>query len=488
MHRIVIAGAGLGGLRSAMALREHGYAGRVTLVGQESAQPYDRPPLSKELLLDPDPHAVDPTLPADWEALDVELLLSRTVTGIGSGVVETDGGNVPCDGVVLATGALPLTLPAVPQAVSLHTLADARRIRAAFRPGGRILVIGAGWIGAELATAAARAGCAVTVAESGEVPLGQALPAEVGKVTIPWWDKAGVDLRTGCRITGADGQDGTPTTVHFADGGTVVADLVVAGVGVRPATDWLIGSGIALDPAGAVLTDEALRTNVSGVVAVGDIAAWQSRRYGRRLHVQHWDTALHGPVVATENLLRSPDPGSIPEAVYDPVPYFWSMQFGHNLQLVGYPPAGSEIVWRGDPTADQAWSVGWFDGERLVAVLAVDHPRDVRQAKRLLESGAAVDPARFADPSIAVKDTAVPGQAAPAPEPGEPKSEGEGGRSRRGRNTSARGKRAAPGGNEPAGPVTAEAGAGRTTMSFGGRTTPGKGWGDSGTLVAGSAS
>jgi 3-phenylpropionate/trans-cinnamate dioxygenase ferredoxin reductase subunit len=246
------------------------------------------------------------------------------------------------------------------------------------------------------------------VAEAGDLPLGRGLPAEIAAVTMAWWRDAGIDLRTGAEIVGTEGgTSGKPVTVTLAGGTSITADLVVSGVGVRPASDWLVGSGVALGDGGEVLTDRGLRTNVGNVVAVGDVAAWESRRYGRRLHVEHWDTALHGPVVAAANLLSAPAPDSEPVAVYDPVPYFWSQQFGRNLQLVGYPPAGSSVVWRGDPAAGHGWSVGWFAGESLVAVLAVDSPRDVRQAKRLLENGVAVDRERFADPLVPVKDVAA---------------------------------------------------------------------------------
>ena len=257
-------------------------------------------------------------------------------------------------------------------------------------------MIGAGWIGAELATAAAARGCRVTVVEAASTPLAAAVSAEVGAFTVPWYRAAGVDLRLGTPVEAV-----TADGVMLSGGEMLPADEIVTAVGIRPATGWLEGSGVKLDDGVAV--DEGLRTSLPGVFAVGDCAAFWSRRYRRRLRVEHWDNALHAPEVAAANVVGA-DGG---DAVYDPVPYFWSEQFGRMVQYAGYHPAGSRLVWRGDPAGDR-WAVCWLAGDMLVAVLTVDRPKDLVQARRVISSGAAVDPDRLADPEIPVRAAAIP--------------------------------------------------------------------------------
>jgi NADPH-dependent 2,4-dienoyl-CoA reductase/sulfur reductase-like enzyme len=275
----------------------------------------------------------------------------------------------------------------------LRTVDEARALRAGLRAGASVVVVGAGWIGAEVATAAAKAGCRVTALEAGQTPLPGALPGEVGALTTSWWAAAGVQLRTGARVDALE-----RGSVHLVGGERLLADVVVVGVGVRPSTDWLVGSGVPLTPGGAVEVDGDLRCGVPEVFAVGDAAAWWSARYGRRLHVEHWDTALHAPTVVAAGLLGMP-------AVYDPVPYFWSEQFGRTLQVVGYPPAGERLVWRGDPHRDATWALAWLAGDRLVALLCVDRPRDLVQARRLMQRDVPVDADRLADPAVPVKES-----------------------------------------------------------------------------------
>ncbi|HMA47977.1 MAG TPA: NAD(P)/FAD-dependent oxidoreductase, partial [Frankiaceae bacterium] len=237
MERVVVVGAGLAGARACEELRRQGYAGRLTLVGAEPHPPYDRPPLSKALLRG---ETDDTTLPVDLTG--VQVLLGRRASGLRPGRLETDGGVLDWDGLVLATGAHPVRLPGDgPQRV-LRTVDDARALRAALRPGARVAIVGAGWIGAEVATAAAGAGCAVTVVEAGPAPLAQALGEQVGAWSARWYEQAGVELRTGTGVAAVTG-DG----LALADGTWLAADVVLVGVGVRPATGWLEGSGLALD-------------------------------------------------------------------------------------------------------------------------------------------------------------------------------------------------------------------------------------------------
>jgi 3-phenylpropionate/trans-cinnamate dioxygenase ferredoxin reductase component len=385
LEHAVVVGAGLAGARAAQELRAQGHAGRVTLVGAEAHRPYDRPPLSKDLLLG---SADDPTL--DLELSDVELRLGVTATGLRPGVVETDAGDLPYDGLVLATGARARHLPGVEgdHVHVLRTVDDARRLRAELQPGARVVVVGAGWIGAEVATAAARAGCRTTVLEAAGCPLAAAL-GDLGALTAPWYAAAGIELRLGTAVAAVE-----PGAVVLADGERLVADAVVVGIGAEPATAWLVGSGLAVQ--GSVVVDEHLAASWPAVVAAGDCAAFPSRRFGTRLHIEHWDDALHAPAVAVATLLGT-------TAVHDPVPYFWSEQLGHRLQFVGYHRLADEVVHRGEPGSPDGWSVCWLAGGRLDAVLAVDRPRDLAQGRRLVAAAARPDRSRLADPAVPLK-------------------------------------------------------------------------------------
>ena len=456
-ERTVVTGAGLAGFRIVEELRRRGYPGRLTLIGAEDRPPYDRPPLSKKVLT----AGVDPSLQADFASLDVDFHPGETalaleppapapapsaatpapapsaampapapsaampappsatapapsapepvssaraqpdvwptVPPIAGSVGHTSGGMLvtnrdkyPFDHLVIATGAVPVALPGPGPQRFLRTYDDALALRALLRPGLRLAIVGAGWIGAELATAAAAAGCQVTVVEAGPAPLAGALGAVAGARTAPWYEQAGVELRTGTAVESVE-RGGLALA-----GGWLAADEVVTAVGVRPAVGWLAGSGVALD--NGVAVDPWLRASVPGVYAAGDCAAFVSQRFGGRLRVEHWETALHAPEVVAANILGGAE-------AYDPVPYFWSEQFGRMVQYAGHHTAADTPLWRGDPDAG-TWSGCWLAGAsaRLTAVLTVNRPRDLLQGRRLIAAGAEVDPARLADPAIAVKD------------------------------------------------------------------------------------
>ncbi|MQA80892.1 MAG: NAD(P)/FAD-dependent oxidoreductase [Streptosporangiales bacterium] len=385
MEHCVVAGAGLAGLNTVMALRTRGYEGRLTLLGAEPHPPYDRPPLSKQLL---DGRVDDPTLPADWAGLGVDCRWETAATGLRDGAVDTAAGPVPCDAAVIATGAAPVRLPGDGPQRTLRTVEDARALRKALRPGASVAIVGAGWIGAEVATAAAAAGCRVTVVEAAAHPLATALPAEVAVPTTPWWAGAGVELLTDTSVRSV-----VVGGLELADGSFLAADEVLVAVGVRPVTAWLDGSGLTLGD--GVVVDERLAAR-PGVCAVGDVAAWWSARYGERLRVEHWDTALRAPAVVASTLLGGDD-------VYDPVPYVWSEQFGRYTQYAGRHTQGDSLVWRGDPATDAAWAACWLRDDRLRAVFAVDRPRDAVQGRRVAERGQPVDAARLADPAVPIK-------------------------------------------------------------------------------------
>jgi 3-phenylpropionate/trans-cinnamate dioxygenase ferredoxin reductase subunit len=394
--RVVIAGAGLAGLRAAEELRARDYSGGITMIGAERRPPYDRPPLTKKFMIG---EIDDTSLRADMTALGVDLRLGETATGLHDGVLGTDRAEYGFDALVVSTGATPVRLPGPgPQRV-LRTFDHAAALRSALRPGLKLAVIGAGWIGAELATSAAKKGCEVTVLEAAPAPLAGALGVEAGSRTVPWYSAAGVDLRLGQPVESVE-HDG----IALPGGGWLAADEVVTAVGVRPEVGWLAGSGVLLE--NGVAVDEGLRASVPGVFAAGDCAAFWSRRFGGRIRVEHWDSAIHAPEVVAANILGGGEQ-------YDPVPYFWSEQFGRMVQYCGHHTGADRLVWRGD-TDGRDWAACWLagarpdgTGERLTAVLAVARPRDLLQGRRLIASGTSVDLARLADPAVPLRDAAA---------------------------------------------------------------------------------
>ena len=393
--QVVIAGAGLAGLRAAAELRARDYSGGITMIGAERRPPYDRPPLTKKFMIG---EIDDTSLRADLTALGVDLRLGEAATGLRDDVLRTDQAEYGFDALVVTTGATPVRLPGPgPQRV-LRTFDDAAALRSALRPGLKLAVIGAGWIGAELATSAAKKGCEVTVLEAAPAPLAGALGAEVGTRTVPWYSAAGVDLRLGQPVESVEHGG-----IALPGGGWLAADEVVTAVGVRPEVGWLAGSGVLLE--NGVAVDEGLRASVPGVFAAGDCAAFWSRRFGRRLRVEHWDSAIHAPEVVAANILGGGER-------YDPVPYFWSEQFDRMVQYCGHHTGADRLVWRGD-TAGRDWTACWLaggdpggTGERLTAVLAVARPRDLLQGRRLIASGTPVNITRLTDPAVPLREAA----------------------------------------------------------------------------------
>ncbi|MCL3859902.1 FAD-dependent oxidoreductase [Actinotalea sp. K2] len=402
MRSVVVVGAGLAAAQTVAALRAEGFDGCLTVLGGEGLEPYDRPPLSKELLTRTEPAWLRDELGTDLHLAD-DVRLAEPATGLTLGPhdveVVTSTGGVRADAAVLATGSTAVRPPGWQGALTLHTAADAHLLRTALTPGARLVVIGAGWIGAEVAGVAAAAGVEVTVVEAASAPLATALGADVGALTVPWYAAAGVRLVTGARVVRVG-----PGAVELADGEVLGADVVLAAVGARPASGWW-GEALPVSADGSLAVDEQYRViGAPGrVVAVGDLARRRSPRHGW-VAGGHWDGALRGPATAVRGLLGHPARGPAD----DPAPYVFSTQLGHELAGYGVPGPLDDVVLRGDPAT--SGGVLWFTAgtEELRAVLVVDRPRDVAAARRLF-SGASLphlDRAVAADPDRSLRDAA----------------------------------------------------------------------------------
>lgn len=385
--RVVITGGGLAAARTCERLRARGHEGEIVVLAGESVPPYDRPPLSKgELRRDATTaSSAECTLRTDYAALNVDLRLDCPATGLDPEhrAVRTDAGAVEYDALVIATGAVPRLMPGTGDQLTLRTAFEATTLRDRLQPGTRVVLIGAGWINAEIATAASDRGCAVTCVESSSAPLAAALGESLGARLSPWWQD--VDLRCGVEV-----EEVGPEAVLLRSGERLSADVVVSGIGVAPATGWLSGSNLAIDR--GVLVDEHLRTSAPDVYAVGDVAARWSPRSNARLRFEHWDEARAAPNAVAGTITGEP-------TAHDPVPYFWSDQFGHKLQYVGYHRAQDElVVRRSEPAGDDSWGAAWLAPEgALTAHLSVDRPRLAVTARRAIANNTTPDPTALRD-------------------------------------------------------------------------------------------
>ncbi len=361
---IVVVGGGLAGGTAVTELREGGYDGDVVLFAAEDHLPYERPPLSKGYLLGKDPLDKAFVHDAAWYAEhDVEVRTGTAVTGLdlAEHLVRTDAGDQPYDRLLLATGAVARHLPLADESgrpVSyLRTIEDSDRIKAAFGEGRRIVVVGGGWIGLEAAAAAREAGTDVTVFESAELPLLGVLGPKVAQVFADLHRAHGVDLRLGASVT-ADDLD---------------ADLVVVGVGVAPDTSLAEQAGLAVD--NGVLVDERLRSSDPDVYAVGDVANHQHPVLGRRLRVEHWDTAIEQAKVAARNLAGA-------EETYDRLPYFFTDQYDLGMEYVGSGSGDDDVVIQGDTA--KAFRAFWVRDDTVVAGMHVNDWDAIDDLRRLV--------------------------------------------------------------------------------------------------------
>lgn len=393
MDTIAVVGASLAGVHAAATLRQEGFSGRLVVLDAQRHRPYDRPPLSKQVLR------------GEWEAeriglhaaadLDAELRLGVRATGLRLGeplhLELDDGTGLAADGVVIACGAAPRTLPGVGGMGGVHVLRsidDALAVRAAIDGGARrVLVVGAGFIGGEVASSCRELGIDVTMVEVAPVPLERAVGSTVGQLVADVHRDHGVDVRLGTGVEALEaGSDGRVRAVRLSDGDELAVDVAVVGVGVTPDVGWLQTSGLTLDD--GVVCDDTLRA-APGVVAAGDVARYHSARYGGLVRVEHWEHAIAGGEAAARRLLAEAA-GQEGER-FDPLPFFWSDQYDRKLQLAGRAGADHDMVVVHGSLEERRFVAVYGRDGTASAVLGMNRPRHVMQLRGRLEAGGSFD-------------------------------------------------------------------------------------------------
>ncbi|NOR03920.1 FAD-dependent oxidoreductase [Mycolicibacterium fortuitum] len=394
-----IVGGGLAGAKAAEALRDNDFDGHVVLFAAEDQLPYERPPLSKEYLAGKkklDDFTVDPA--AWYRDRNVDLRLGTEVTAVNAAAHTLslpDGTTVGYDKLLLATGSASRR-PPIPgsDAAGVHylrTIDDAATLSAALNPGATLAIVGAGWIGMEVAAGARGRDVNVTVVEAAHLPLQAALGAEVGEVFAQLHREHGVDLRLDQSVEEITTDNGTATGLRLTDGSTVAADAVLIAVGAAPNIELAEKAGLAIGD-GGVLVDASLRSSDPDIYAVGDIAAAQHPFFGVRIRTEHWANALKQPAVAVAGMLGN-------SAEYDELPYFFTDQYDLGMEYVGHAPEYERVVFRGD-VAGREFVAFWLDASnRVLAGMNVNVWDVLDDVKALIRSGAPVDPDRIADPA-----------------------------------------------------------------------------------------
>jgi NADPH-dependent 2,4-dienoyl-CoA reductase/sulfur reductase-like enzyme len=395
-ERIVIVGASLAGFRAAEELRALGHEGPIALVGDEPHRPYDRPPLSKQVLAGtraPETTALD-VVGGSVDGLQLDWHLGTTATGLdleGRHVLLAGGDRLPYDGLVIATGAAPRRLPGTDHVAgvrTLRTLDDCLVIRDALAAGPRrVAVVGAGFIGAEVAATCRGLDIDVSLIEALPVPLERGLGPRMGAVMADVHRDHGVDLRLGVGVVLIEG-DERAERVRLTDGSVLEVDLVVVGVGVIPNTEWLEGSGLTID--NGVLCDETCRA-APRVVAAGDVARWPNRRFDEVMRVEHWDNAIEMGSHAARTLMA--ELGGHAGDAYAPIPWFWSDQYDRKVQLAGRAGADDDVEIISGSVEDRRFVALYGRGGRVVGVLGMNQPAQVMRARALVEAATPWDEA-----------------------------------------------------------------------------------------------
>ncbi|MBV9794394.1 MAG: FAD-dependent oxidoreductase [Actinobacteria bacterium] len=401
----VIVGASLAGARAAEALRTEGFEGQIVLVGHEPHYPYERPPLSKGYLLGSEDRDSFVVHGQGWYAEHgIDLRLSTGVTAIDRDLRQlalSTGETLGYDKLLLTTGATPKLLP-VPGATAngvlyLRSVDDSDRLRGTLSSASRVVVIGAGWIGLEVAAAARAAGVATTVVSLDEQPLLPVLGPEVSPVFADLHREHGVDLRLGVEVESIQVSADAATGVRLADGTELAADAVIVGIGVDPAAELAVNAGLEVDE--GVLTDAALRTSDPDIYAAGDVARAYHPLIGHRVRVEHWANARHQPVAAARAMLGQ-------EVAYDRLPYFFSDQYDLGMEYTGYVTLDryDRVIFRGD-VAKREFVAFWLSRGLVQAGMNVNIWDVADEIRDLIRDGLPVDPERLADPSVPIPDT-----------------------------------------------------------------------------------
>jgi 3-phenylpropionate/trans-cinnamate dioxygenase ferredoxin reductase subunit len=404
----VIVGGGVGGGTAALALRSEGFSGRIVVVCDEGRGPYSKPPLSKGVLRGTEEPERTALRPASWfEKKDVELLTGVAATDVDTAartVLLADGSKLTYDRLLLATGGRARTLPGghdVPGVFTLRSVEDCLAIRERLTPGARLVVVGGGFIGAEVAASAVQLGCTVTVLEGQEAPLERVLPPMLGQLYMRLHTEHGVDFRTGVAITDLE-PDGDGVIAHAASGERYPADVIVVGIGMVPNDDLALRAGLAVE--NGVLVDEQLRTSDAAVFAIGDIAnAPQPLLGGGRRRVEHWQNAQHQARTAAKNMLGGHE-------VFAEVPWVWSDQYDVTLQITGQPLPTDRVHLRGDIDGWQFSAVLTRDGI-LCGCVAFNRADDIRAVRKLMTERRAVSLELLTDPDVDLTELANDGPA-----------------------------------------------------------------------------
>jgi len=396
----VIVGAGLAGAKAAESLRAWRFTGRIVLIGDEPCRPYERPPLSKGYLRGRGSFDDAAVHDAGYYAEHgIELLTGTTVTALDlrrRQITVEPGGVVHYDRLLLATGAQPrpVDIPGgdLDGVLTLRTVADADAIRAAAaRPGTRVLVVGAGWIGGEVTASLRRQDTAVTLVDHGAVPYARTLGPQIGQVYRELHTENGVVVHPGATVVAFSGNR-TLTAARLSDGTTLPCELAVVGIGVRPCTSLAEAAGLATD--NGITVDQFLQSSDPHVYAAGDVANAYHPTFGRPVRLEHWWAALNQGPVAAANMLGK-------RIAYDWMPYFGSRQYDFEMEYTGYAPEWDEIVFRGEPSS-RRFAAFWLKDRRVRAGMNAEVWGYAHHIRALVSCGRAVDRHRLEDPDVAL--------------------------------------------------------------------------------------
>ncbi len=393
----VIIGGGQSGGWAAKTLRDEGFEGRVVLIADEPFVPHERPPLSKEVLLGDQPPECTYLWPAEsYDEWNIELRLGMQATRISPAdhEIEIDGGEtIAYDRLMIATGArvrrLPVTGAELAGIHYLRGIRDTEAIRAELADGARVVVVGGGWIGLEVAAAAAKNGGRVTVVEALGQLCGRALTPDLADWVLRLHRGHGVDVRLDTSVERFEG-DGRIARAVLSDGDSLEADFAVIGIGVVPNVELAQDAGLDVD--NGIVVDDTGRTSDPDIFAAGDVTNHPNALLGRRIRLESWENAQNQAIAAAKTMLGA-------GAAYTEVPWFWSDQYDVNIQLVGLPEGWSETVTRGDRDAGQ-FIVFYLKDGRIDGAASINNPRDIRFARRLMAAGKAVDAAQLANPDV----------------------------------------------------------------------------------------